>query len=181
MKRLYEACSILAALSVWITACGTHGIPAQTERESMKKTLSYEIVLGKSVTDKAVVDFINTNNCLSANELQVCQEIGMAFRVDEGRIVSTVYLYSGNKEGFRRYRGELPFGLSFYDTMLRVQEKLVTQNAVGDADWTGLPDEGGSPDHMHYWAVYKRLSITIIYDTPFADEDAYIYAILINA
>lgn len=181
MKKLYEVLSVIAAFSIFITACGTRLTLEQTEKGSAKKSVAYEIVLGKSITEKAVLDFITHNNCLPTNEFQACKEIGMAFWVDQDQIVRTVYLYSGNKEGFRRYRGPLPFGLTFYDTMSRAQEKLVTQNATGDADWTGLPDEGSSPDHIHYWAVYKRLGMTIIYDTPFADEDAYIYAIVVNA
>jgi hypothetical protein len=43
-----------------------------------------------------------------------------------------------------------------------------------------LPDEGSSPDHFHYWAVYKHLGMTIIYNSPFVDEDATIYAILVS-
>ena len=43
----------------------------------------------------------------------------------------------------------------------------------------GLPDESGTPDHMHYWAVYKELGMTVMYNTPGEDEDAYIYAIAV--
>ena len=44
----------------------------------------------------------------------------------------------------------------------------------------GVPDEASSPDHIHYWAVYKQLGMTVIYNSPGADEDAYIYAILLS-
>ena len=44
----------------------------------------------------------------------------------------------------------------------------------------GLPDEASSPDHIHYWAVYKELGLTVIYNSPGVDEDAYIYAILLS-
>ena len=43
----------------------------------------------------------------------------------------------------------------------------------------GLPDETGTPDHMHYRAVYKQLGMTVMYNTPDKDEDAYIYAIVV--
>jgi hypothetical protein len=32
-----------------------------------------------------------------------------------------------------------------------------------------------------YWAVYKRCGMVVIYNSPFADVDAYIYAILVNS
>ena len=103
----------------------------------------------------------------------------MALWADSDQVVRTVYLYAGGTNGFKRYRGDLPFGLIFYDPMWRVQEKLKNLNA-DDSFQAGLPDEANSPDHMHYWAVYKRFGMTIIYNSPFADEDAYIYAILIS-
>jgi hypothetical protein len=53
-------------------------------------------------------------------------------------------------------------------------------DALQPTSLAGLPDEGSSPDRMHYWAVYKRLNITIVYNSPLADEDAYIYAILVT-
>ena len=107
----------------------------------------------------------------------------MALWIGSDQIVKTVWLYSGHADGFRRYRGELPFGLTFYDPMWRVEEKLSNLDA-GETDQpaaeAGLPNEGLSPDHFHYWAVYERFGITVIYDTPFADEDAYIYAVVVQ-
>jgi hypothetical protein len=44
----------------------------------------------------------------------------------------------------------------------------------------GLPDEARVPDRMHYWAFYKQAGVTIIYNAPFPDEDATIYAILVT-
>jgi hypothetical protein len=50
------------------------------------------------------------------------------------------------------------------------------------AGWElGLPDESGTPDHTHYWAIYKRFGLTIVYNSPSAtDKGATIYAILVN-
>jgi hypothetical protein len=50
------------------------------------------------------------------------------------------------------------------------------------AGWQpGLPDEGGSPDHITYWAIYKRFGLTIVYNSPSAsDKSATIHDILIN-
>jgi hypothetical protein len=67
--------------------------------------------------------------------------------------------------------------------MWLVEDKL--RNLDGDdtanaTSMAGLPDEGSSPDHLHYWAVYDRFDLIVIYDEPFADEDAYIYAVVVR-
>jgi hypothetical protein len=56
-------------------------------------------------------------------------------------------------------------------------EYRLKKQGVGKA---GLPDESSSPDHIHYWALYKQAGITIIYNSPVADEDANMYAIVIS-
>ena len=178
MKKVYEVLLILVVLSLPITACGTRVLRLQVEEQPAQKAASYEVVLGKSMTNEAVIGFIAMNNCFPADQFQLCKEVGMALWIDSNQIVKTIYLYAGNEDGFKRYRGKLPFDLTFYDPMWRVQEKLKNQN-TDKIDQAGLPDEASSPDHMHYWAVYKRWGMTIIYNAPFADEDAYIYAILI--
>ena len=75
----------------------------------------------------------------------------------------------------------LPYGLSMRDTMRSVEHKFgyPRVNHAPQAGWEpGLPDEGGSPDHIHYWAIYKRFGFTIIYDSPSPnDKNAAIYAI----
>ena len=96
--------------------------------------------------------------------------------MDASGIVRNVYLYLHNRDGFTPYKGELPFGLKFYDTMGSVQHKLNRQR-IGQE---GRPDESAVPDHFHYWAFYREASITIIYNSPYADEDATIYAIILN-
>ena len=178
MKKAYKALNILAVFAFVITACGTQDI--KMKKQPVQKAASYEVVLGKSMSDKAVIEFIVSHNCSPADQFQVCKEIGMALWADSAQIVKTVYLYAGGTNDFRRYRGELPRGLTFYDPMWRVQEKLRNLDTDDRLDQAGLPDEASSPDHLYYWAVYKRFGITIIYNSPFADEDAYIYAILMN-
>ena len=109
--------SILALLlAVSLNACSTQIVQTQLE----EKSAIYQTVLGKSLNDKEVVNFIAINNCSLAAEYQLCKDAGIAFWGDSNWIVKMVYLYSGNTDGFRRYRGELPFGLSFYDPMWRV-------------------------------------------------------------
>ena len=180
MNKPYKSFCVLAALTLLITACSIPTVQAQPGEPVTSKAVPYQAILGKSLTDEEVVGFIANHNCSSANQFQLCKEVGMALWAGSDQIVKLVYLYSGTGEGFKRYRGALPFGLTFYDPMWRVEEKLRNQNAEDSLQQAGLPDEASSPDHMHYWAVYKRLGMTVVYNSPSADEDAYIYAILIS-
>jgi hypothetical protein len=78
----------------------------------------------------------------------------------------------------------LPYGLTAQDTMASVEDKLgqPVEIHAPQAGWEpGLPDEGFSPDHIHYWAIYKRFGLTVVYNTPSAsDKSATIYAIYVN-
>jgi hypothetical protein len=124
-----------------------------------------------------VIDFLVENNCIQNKPFHICKEAGIALWLDPEQIIRTVYLYLNNKDGYSAYRGELPFGLKFYDTLGAVEYKLNRQG-VGN---NGLPDEAGTPDHLRYWAFYKQDRVTIIYNAPFPDEDATIYAILVTS
>ena len=79
---------------------------------------------------------------------------------------------------------KLPYGLTVQDTMASIEQKL-GQPAVTfapQAGWEpGLPDEGGSPDHQRYWAIYRRFGFTVVYNTPSAeDKSATVYAIYLH-
>ena len=184
MIKCFKAFSILTMTMLLLTACRAWTAQLQQTEQTAPKPVTYQTVLGKSVSDAVVADFMSSNHCSSTGQFQVCKDVGMALWIDATQIVETVWLYSGSEEGFGHYRGELPFGLNFYDPMWRVEEKL--EELAGDdnlqpARNAGLPDEGSSPDHMHYWAIYKRLDMIVIYNSPFPDEDAYIYAILVSS
>jgi hypothetical protein len=182
VAALSGAALVLAVLSLLLVGCSPQVAPLEPKANSVPETASYQAVLGKPLSDKDVTEFMVANNCSSEAQFQVCKDAGMAFWIDSNQIVDTVYLYSRNAEGFRKFRGKLPFGLTFYDPMWQVQEKLSSLNGDDQATaWNaGLPDEAGSPDHIHYWAFYKELGMTVIYNSPGADEDAYIYAILLS-
>lgn len=79
---------------------------------------------------------------------------------------------------------DLPYGLTMQDTMASVEQKFGQPKVefAPQAGWAlGLPDEGSSPDHIHYWAVYKRFGMTIVYNSPSAsDKSATISAVLMN-
>ena len=178
MNTFSKTLVIFAVIPFWFSAC--RGQATQEAPANNDAAIIYQVVLGKSMQNKDVTDFIARNSSIPAGQFQLCEEIGMALWTDADQIVKTVHLYSGNIDGIRRYRGKLPFGLSFYDPMWRVQEKLMDLDSANPLHQAGLPEEAGSPDHMHYWAVYKRLGMTVIYNSPGKDEDAYIYAILMS-
>lgn len=183
MNALFKPFIILAALSLLINACGGQNVHA--EQADSVTAISYRVVLGKSLNDAEVADFIASNNCSPAAQYQLCKDVGISFWIDANQIVNMVFLYAGNAGDFRRYRGQLPFGLSFYDPKWRVEEKIRDLNSddsltLKETWQAGLPDEEGSPDHMHYWAMYRRFGMTVIYNTPGNDEDAYIYAIVLS-
>jgi len=176
MNKFFKIRSVLALMTFFITACMSQGLQAEPAKADTMATASYQAVLGKSLHDKDVVDFIVSNNCVSATQFQVCKEAGIAFWLDTEQIVNTVHLYLNNVDGFAAYKGELPFGLKFYDSLGAVEYKL-KERGVGNA---GLPDEAATPDHLHYWAIYKQVGVTIIYNAPSPDEDATIHAILVS-
>jgi hypothetical protein len=168
---------LFAVLPLLIVSCTLHTVQAQSEKQFSRNSVPYQDMLGKSLTDKVVADFIASNNCSNAAQFQLCEDVGVALLIGSDQIVETVYLYLTNVEGFAPYQGELPFGLKFYDTMGAVEYKL-KRKGVGSA---GLPDSGDTPDHLHYRANYQQVGMTIIYNSPSAgDEDATIYAILVS-
>jgi hypothetical protein len=75
----------------------------------------------------------------------------------------------------------LPYGLTMEDTRAIVEQKLGQPRVSHalQAGWEpGLPDEGGSPDRLHYWAIYRRFGIVIIYNSPSPkDRGATIHAV----
>ncbi|HKG53613.1 MAG TPA: hypothetical protein VKB04_05095 [Anaerolineales bacterium] len=174
MNNFIHRLHIFAIFPLLIVSCSLYTVPAQPEAQAARNSVPYKEILGKTLTDQVVADFLLSNHCSSAAQFQLCNDMGVALSVDPHQTVETVYFYLNNVEGFAPYKGELPFGLKFYDTMGAVEYKF-KQKGVGNA---GLPDSGDAPDHLHYWANYQQVGMTIIYNSPSAeDEDATIYAI----
>ena len=167
---------IWAVISLLINGCASLPAAAGKETSALKNATMYETVLGKSLTDRAVADFVISNNCASANQFLLCKTEGIALWIDSNQVVESVYLYLNNNAGFEPYQGELPFGLKFYDTMEAVEYKLNRQG-IGKA---GLPDVGMALDHMHYEATYHQAGMTVIYNFPFPDEGATIRAVVLT-
>jgi hypothetical protein len=180
MNKLFKTLSILIAIALFTTVCGA--LIAQAA-ESVPAVPAYRAILGKSVSEQTVADFIDTN-CTQSGSFQYCRPAGLAFWVDANQIVSRVYLYINTSERVMPYTGELPLGLAPQDTMADVEQKLggLKEVHAPQAGWEpGLPDEGYSWDHTHYWAIYRRFGVTVIYNTPAAsDKGATIHAIVIS-
>ena len=177
INNFLKAAIFLSLVSFFIVGCSLHTIQPQTEERALPKATSYRVLLGKSITEKEVADFIVSNNCSGTVQSLLCKGAGMALWINPDQTLEIVYLYLNDADGFVPYKGELPSRLKFYDSMGAVQYKLRRQK-IGNA---GLPDSGETPDHLHYWANYQQAGMIIVYNSPSAeDEDATIYAILLN-
>ena len=99
-------------------------------------------------------------------------------------MIQTAYLYVSNANNFVAYKGALPLGLASNDTMATVEQKFGQPKVehAPQAGWEqGLPEESSSPDHFHYWAIYNRFGVTIVYNSPSPnDKGATIHAILVS-
>ena len=184
MNKFFNTFSILVVLTLFSTACGAQVVRAEPEERVVPKAATYEAMLGKSVNTNDVADFVASNNCTSSGQFQLCQSVGLALWADADQTIKTAFLYISNSDDFTAYRGELPLGLASNDTMATVEQRFGQPKIehAPQAGWEpGLPDEGRSPDHIHYWAIYNRFGVTVIYNSPSAsDKGATIHAILVS-
>ena len=184
MNKNLPILSILIAVVLFVTAYSAVVVQAQASAKDIPQAAAYESILGKSLSDKAVDDFIVSNRCSGTGQFQVCKQAGVALWIGQDQKVETVYLYPKQVDGFGAYTGTLPFGLVAKDTRTSVEEKLGHPRVTSapQAGWVpGLPDENAIPDHIHAWSMYKRFGVTIIYNSPSAaDKGATIHSILVS-
>jgi len=184
MNKRFQILITFAAIVLFATTFGALVVQAQPSERTVPEAATYEAVLGKSLDDTDVADFITSNRCSSTSRFQLCNAAGMALLIGDGQEVESVYLYPNTIADFAAYKGTLPLGLSANDTMASVEDKYGQPKVqqAPQAGWEpGLPDESGTPDHTHYWAMYKRFGVTIVYNSPSAtDKGATIYAILVS-
>ena len=182
MNKRFPILYILAVIMLFATAYGAQIV--QSAAKAAPEAADYEVVLGKSLNDQDVVDFIATNRCSRTGQLHMCNPAGLDLWNGPDQKVETVYLYPNKSDNFEAYKGTLPLGLSANDTMANVEDRFgqpKVEHAPQSGWEPGLPDESGTPDHIHYWAMYPRFGVTIVYNSPSAtDKGATIYAILVN-
>jgi hypothetical protein len=176
MNKSFKILCVLAAMTIFTSACASQSVQAQPAKAYTMKPAIYDVLLGKSVGDREVADFIAGNDCSPVEQFQLCRSAGVALVMDADQKVESVILYPGEDDGFTAYQGELPFQLKINDTREAVETKLKEQR-VG----TGTPNEQGLFDHTHCWATYYAAGLTIIYNSPSADDKgATIHAILVG-
>ena len=184
MNKSLPILSICIAVTLFIAAYGALLVQAQSAAPAASNAAAYEAILGKSLTDKDVDDFIVRYGCSSKGQFQLCNDAGVALWIGQDQKVETVYLYPKPIHDFGAYKGALPLGLSPGDTLASVEHKFGQprlEHAPQVGRVLGLPDEYGTPDYLHHWSMYKRFGLTIVYNSPSAtDNGATIYAILVS-
>ena len=184
MNKAFKTATIIAAIALFITACGAQVARAQPEEQALAKAITYESVLGRSLKDRRVASFIANNNCNPSGPFQLCPSAGFALWADKDHVIKSAYVYISNTKGFEPYKGGLPFDLESNDTMMNVEEKLGQPGIAFPLEagsGPGEPNEWEIHDILQYWAVYKQLGVTIVYNTAFAeDKGATIHAIIVS-
>src|SRR5688572_18541412 len=89
MNKLFKTLSLLAAIAFFATACSPQIAQAA---EPVPAAVGYRAILGKSVSEQAVADFI-ASNCTLSGSFQYCRPAGLALWVDANQTVRLVYLY----------------------------------------------------------------------------------------
>src|SRR5512134_2771740 len=114
MNKRFKTLSFVAAIAFLATACIP---PAVDVAQAAPADVSYRAVLGKSLSDQTVADFLATNACSQSGSFYLCRPAGVAFWTSGDQIVRTAYLYVNAAEDFVPYKGDLPLNLEASDTM----------------------------------------------------------------
>jgi hypothetical protein len=170
MRKFYWYLLPLVLLAFSITSCSAQSVRAAA------KSAPYEALLGQALTNQGVIDFIAANHCSSVEQLRLCKQMGLVLGISSNQAVQTIFLYLENTDGFTAYRGNLPFQLKANDNREAVEAKLKEQR-VG----TGVANEEGLFDRTHSWATYYAAGMTVIYNSPSAqDKGATMHAIIVG-
>jgi hypothetical protein len=180
MNKLFKPLAVVTFIMLVAAACGSQAVQAKpVEQPSVAS--SYQALLGKSLDDKSVADFMARNYCSSAGQYQLCGSTGIALGMDPNQKVKTVFFFPGRMAGFAAFHGELPYGLHWEDNRAVVEQKLgLTPNAIY-LNEAGLPTEIGTPDNIRLWVAYQEAGVIIVYNTLSGDnKEATIHAILVT-
>ena len=179
MNKLLNTLFVIAIFLGIGAACSAQ--PVQAEHlEQAPAAAGYESLLGKSLNDGEVTEFIASNYCSQASRDYICGPTGIALEIDLDQKVETVYLFPGRTAAFAASQGELPYGMQWEDTRAVVEEKLGEAPADVYINQAGLPMEIGIPENISLWAVYPERGITVVYNTLSAENTgATIHAVLL--
>ncbi|HLO18095.1 MAG TPA: DUF5018 domain-containing protein, partial [Anaerolineales bacterium] len=87
----------------------------------------YQRLLGKTLSDSVVSDFILQNGCQLSGFHYLCKAVGIELSLDSGQKVRTVFMYAQDVDGFQQFTGDLPYGLIWTDTRSTAEGKLNMQ------------------------------------------------------
>jgi hypothetical protein len=110
-------------------------------------------LLGLTLSDQAVVDFILGNNCVLVGMHYMCRSVGVELSLTTSQKVVTVFLFAEGAEGYKKFKGKLPFGLSWAHTRAQIEANL------------GAPTASGGGGSMNYWVSYQPRKLGITYKT----------------
>ena len=99
---------------------------ATTTRATSGGELTYETLLGKALTDPAIVSYLNRNRCESnGSSSYLCRAAGTFVTLggSERRVVR-VRMYAGAASGVSTYPGALPRGLTWTDTRASIERRI---------------------------------------------------------
>ena len=181
MNTFFKSLSFVFLIMLVATACGAQIVQADHLEQPVSSGPNFRSMVGKSLDDKHVADFIAANHCTSGDQYQLCGSTGIALGLDTDQTVKTIILFPGRTSGFAAFHGELPLNLTWNDNMASAKQKIGMPSDVTFQEEAGLPNESGTPDNIRLWVVYKELGLTIVYNTLSADNDkATIHAVLIT-
>lgn len=139
---------------------------------------AYASLLGKKLEQKEMQKFIDDLGEYPEikkyeNEFYYnFKNSGIAMRFDrKSRTLVMLYFYSDGKDGFRQYRGKLPFGLTFFDTLRETKQRLgkpgnqgcgTVSKYVATSDWMEYDSKGIGIDFAGV-NCDKSAQISIIY------------------
>ena len=58
MNKFFKTLSLLATITIFVTACGAEVAQAQPKEQAAPREVIYQDVLGKSLSDKTITDFL---------------------------------------------------------------------------------------------------------------------------
>jgi hypothetical protein len=181
MNRFLKSLSFVFLAAFVAIALGALATQAAAVEPSVSPAADYQALLGKPLGDKYVADFIAANYCASAGQYELCGLAGIALGVDRDQKVETVFLFPGRANGFARFQGELPYKLTWKDSLASATRKLGVSPDATYLQQAGLPNESGTPDNIRLWVVNEDLGVTIVYNAlSAADKNATLHAILIT-
>src|SRR5262245_47795191 len=113
MKKLFKPLSFVFMIMLVVTACGAQVVQAEPLEQPVSIAPNYESLVGKSLGDKNVADFIAANHCTSANQYQLCGSTGIALGINRDQTVKTVFLFPGGASySFAAFQSALPLSLT---------------------------------------------------------------------